>query len=338
MQQRNPAFDIMKGIAVLLMVWEHCNLHLLPYEHAFIYSFHMPLFFLLGGYFAKDVYSFDGFWVTTKKNARRLLLPYAVTFILLILWGFIQSVLKHDWSLVMRYVITLFWASGDAWEYTSGLVTAGPTWFLIALFWTREIFYSIQVLANKLSSKYREVIVVGTCLILSLAAKFIYPHAQPLPFGILPGITALIFYAIGWLVHKHTIPWYIIAICVICWPFTIYHDGIELYECQYSFPLDIFGACGGTYIIYKLCDALCAFNNKYSWLHKSPIFLKWCGMYSLPILCMHTFETHSGILWSFKCRFPFEMGADAMMWARILAALFFACLVINIPILKKVYK
>ena len=31
MQQRNSAFDIMKGIAVLFMIWEHCNLHMLPF-------------------------------------------------------------------------------------------------------------------------------------------------------------------------------------------------------------------------------------------------------------------------------------------------------------------
>lgn len=338
MHQRKPAFDVMKGIAVLLMVWEHCNLHMLPYEHAIIYSFHMPLFFLLGGYFAKDVFSFDGFGNITKKNAKRLLLPYAVTFILLILWGFLQSILKHEWSLVARYVITLFWASGDVLEYTSGFVTAGPTWFLIALFWTREFFHCIQVLANKLSTKYREIIVIGICLILSLLAKEIYPIVQPLPFGILPGITALIFYAIGWFVRKYTIPWYIFVISTICWPLSICFGGIELYGCQFSFPLDLIGACGATYVIYKFCDALCTFNNKFNLLQNSPYFLKWCGLNSLSILCMHTFETHSGILWSFKCRLPFEMSADAMMWARIIAALLFAWFIMNTPILKNAYK
>jgi fucose 4-O-acetylase-like acetyltransferase len=144
----NNYYTIAKGLAIILMVVGHSGC---PTElRKFIYSFHMPLFFLLGGYFAKDVFSFEGFWSTTKKNAKRLLLPYSVTFILLLLWGFHHSIFKHEWSLVMRYVVTLFWASGDAALDSSGLITTGPTWFLIALFWTREFFYCIQVLANKL--------------------------------------------------------------------------------------------------------------------------------------------------------------------------------------------
>lgn len=336
--ERNPAFDMMKGIAILLMVWEHCTIHPWSMEHALIYSFHMPLFFILGGYFAKDVNSFDGFWTTTKKNAKRLLVPYIVTFLLLIVWGFIQSVIKHDWNLVTRYVITIFWFSGDAWTAKSGLITAGPTWFLIALFWLREIFYCVQVITRKYVHKYVDFVILGICVVLSICARYIYPLVEPLPFGILPGIGGLIFYAIGWIVSKYHIPWYIIAISIICWPISLFYGKIELMGCLFTFPLDIFGACGATYCIYICCNALCRFNSKYSWLSNSPIFLKWCGLYSLPILCMHTFETHSGLLWSFKCRMPFEVTLDMMVGARIIAAVLFAYIVINLPYLKKIYR
>lgn len=336
---RNPAFDVMKGIAVLLMVWEHAAQHLLPMEHAFIYSFHMPLFFLLAGYFAKDVTSFDGFWGITKKNAKRLLLPYVVTFLLLIVWGATQTILKHDPACVTRYVITLFWVSGDAWNAESGLITAGPTWFLIALFWAREIFHCLQVGANKWFPQHKEISIVISCLLLALGAQFLYPKVEPLPLGILPGVAALSFYSIGWVVRKHSIPRYIIALCIICWPISIYWGGIEMMDCQLKlFPVDILGACGATYIIYQVCNFVCKFNSNYAWLKNSPIFLRWCGQFSLAILCMHTFETHSGLLWSFRCRMPFEVTTDDMAYVRLVAAIAFAFIVINIPYLKKIYR
>ena len=49
--QRDTTFDIMKGIGILLVLLGHV------YEWKaighFVYSFHMPLFFIVAGYFSK---------------------------------------------------------------------------------------------------------------------------------------------------------------------------------------------------------------------------------------------------------------------------------------------
>lgn len=47
--ERNIPFDLLKGIGILLMMW--C--HLTQTHSQFVYSFHMPLFFLISGYYAK---------------------------------------------------------------------------------------------------------------------------------------------------------------------------------------------------------------------------------------------------------------------------------------------
>lgn len=48
---RDIRFDLMKGIGILCMLVGHySDNHIL---HQLIYSFHMPLFFVLGGYFTK---------------------------------------------------------------------------------------------------------------------------------------------------------------------------------------------------------------------------------------------------------------------------------------------
>lgn len=254
---RNPAFDIMKGIALIAMIWEHCTIHQQPLELAFVCSFHMPLFYLLGGYFAKDTFSFDGFIATTKKNAKRLLLPCVVTMLLLVVWGVLQSTLKHDWSYVERYILSLLWFSGDTID-DAGLISVGPMWFLIALFWLRELFDVIQVFIRKYFNRYTDWIILGICTLISVGTTFLYPIVQPLPLGIMQGLCGLIFYAIGYVVQRHPIPWYIIGICIICWPLCILYGHTGMYGCSFQFPLDILGACGATYILYKISCAICS--------------------------------------------------------------------------------
>lgn len=97
MQQRNITYDLMKGIAIILMMLSH-----LVYNDGIskqiIYSFHMPLFFILAGVFAKDVVDIPSYNEYTGKNAKRLLLPYLVTMLMLCAWGGIQAYAKHDIS------------------------------------------------------------------------------------------------------------------------------------------------------------------------------------------------------------------------------------------------
>ena len=71
---RDNTIDIMKGITILLMVYAHISDA--EIVNRIIFSFHMPLFFLLGGYLSKDVSDCKGLLLYTGKNARRLILPY----------------------------------------------------------------------------------------------------------------------------------------------------------------------------------------------------------------------------------------------------------------------
>ena len=50
---RDVRFDIMRGIGILLMMLGHIPIEGVAYK--VIYSFHMPMFFILAGYFTKDV-------------------------------------------------------------------------------------------------------------------------------------------------------------------------------------------------------------------------------------------------------------------------------------------
>ena len=64
--------DIAKGIGIVLVVWGHSSL---PFEfRKWVYSFHMPLFFILSGYFYKSQkYGFTDFFL---RKLRTLIIPY----------------------------------------------------------------------------------------------------------------------------------------------------------------------------------------------------------------------------------------------------------------------
>lgn len=61
LKSRIDELDILKGIAILLMILDHCfGWGPKIYVHKVIMSFHMPLFFIVGGYLwkAHDVRSY----------------------------------------------------------------------------------------------------------------------------------------------------------------------------------------------------------------------------------------------------------------------------------------
>lgn len=79
---RLPAFDIIKAIAILLVLYGHCEQHLVdvPREqntvYGFVYTFHMPLFMMVSGYFASSTLRLPP-WQFVCKKAKALLLPVA---------------------------------------------------------------------------------------------------------------------------------------------------------------------------------------------------------------------------------------------------------------------
>ena len=79
---RLPYVDILKGIAIVLVVVGHVFGFFVPYHdgmgsvvHRVIYSFHMPLFMALAGYVARLVFC-GSLWAEWLKKARTLMLPW----------------------------------------------------------------------------------------------------------------------------------------------------------------------------------------------------------------------------------------------------------------------
>lgn len=84
---RNTVISICKGIAIILMVIGHAEAPELITN--FIYTFHMPLFFIAAGYFFSRKYLSDP-WTFISKRVKGLYFPF-------VKWSMIFLVLHNVW-------------------------------------------------------------------------------------------------------------------------------------------------------------------------------------------------------------------------------------------------
>lgn len=284
--QRNQVVDLMKGVAILLMLVGHTGIPKEEFLYKFIYSFHMPLFFIIAGYYAKSGEETGmSFLQTLKKDFKRLMVPYIVTSIAIVLFTSLRAIVQQDISLVNERLEGLLYVTYDA----------GPIWFLMCLFLIRSFFRPIMKL-GKWALPF-SVVISGGALVIA-------HHYTQLPFCILTACAIMVFYAFGWYYKKYGMPMWFIAICVLCWPFAIYGPQIDLYYMKFAiYPLTVLGACGGTFVIYKVCENIVKFVNtdQNTYVRKRNrrrlpyvcmYVCMYAGVHSLVILCFHTFDMY----------------------------------------------
>lgn len=279
MQQRNVEIDIMKGITILCVMLGHT--YWLPdMARTLIHSFHMPLFFLVSGFFAKTFSDFSGSNKDfLRKNAKQLLIPYLIVACVSCIYAFVQSIHYNEFTYVTHKLVRYFFALDHTWPDTIFDYWVDPIWFLLALFWARLFFFWLSHIG-----KWFPLISV----ILSIVMVFIHPYV-PTPFCIGRGIEALVFLAIGYIYRHFTIPIGAKIAVIGCWFISMFLGKIDLCAFQFNcLPLDILGACGGTLVIYYLSKGI-----KLTFLAS---FFSWCGKNSLIILCSHTIESNMTIV------------------------------------------
>ena len=286
-QNRDNAIDIAKGIGILLVIVGHTGgLPADTYIHHFIYSFHMPLFFILGGFLFKP----SNIVTHVRKDAKRLLLPYVFSVFLLTLWFVILGIKYDNYGMVWRTLQTGLFGSGQyhASPIWGNYPTIGMIWFLLAMFWCRVTYNMIAKLPKL--HKY----LLGA--VIAMAATMIDNFIINLPLGILTGLSAIVFYMLGnalnenlaWVHKKHTI---FSVVGIVCWLIALRFSSIGMAACHYeNYILDIAGACGATWCVYALSREL---EKKTNYLNS---MLSWFGANSMTILCAHFLE-ESSFIW-----------------------------------------
>lgn len=273
MKQRVAAFDIMKGVAIILMIVGHWPF-VPEWGIRWIFSFHMPLFFILAGYFHKVT---SDYRTLAVKSAKRLLIPYFLCAAIVLVYEIMSAWQNHNLQIFTDHLWAVFYASGAHHSslYGANFPNVGPTWFLFALFWCK-------LAGNFFLDKKTNYLLIIVVALLATALDYYLIH---LPLAILPGLSALTFFLIGYLVKQYGLPEWLAIVCVISWPFAAEFAKVFMGTCTYRiYPLAISGACGGTLVVYYLSRGM----ECVKWL-SGP--MSWVGKNSLTILIFH-------VIWS----------------------------------------
>ena len=170
MPKRIEYIDIARGIGILLVVLAHNDFgYISQYGYQVIYSFHMPLFFLLSGYFIKTNISFLEF---SKKRFHSLLKPFLFTIFMIY---FMQvSFEKMAFETALRRIVKSLYGTGVYIDWVQ-------LWFLPHMFVASLCAFLFIVIVGKLNNRWLRLGILTATLALSLPfLKTFYPFSVSL--------------------------------------------------------------------------------------------------------------------------------------------------------------
>ncbi len=270
-KQRIHYIDLTKGIAIILIIFAHCleyygrqlgiDLFVLP----FIYSFHVPLFFIASG-FLFSLGKEKNFLDFLIKRIRTILFPYALFSFLNIVSDMMKLYLFHtenDINIKRDIVDSIVQNHYNA------------LWFLCVLF-------VVQVLAFFIVKMTTKMIIASLVLFAILAVVYqLLIHAK-LPWCVDTVPYVMPFFIGGYLLKKHDLcqsvlrmkylPLYsILGIASVCLNLKFGHlNCVNIFGTEYGnllfFYLAAFNNCFAVMTLAKRIDSLSAVNylGKYS--------------------------------------------------------------------------
>lgn len=167
---RNTTIDIARGIGIILVVLGHNETVLQGKGELFrvIYSFHLPLFFLLSGVFLKDS-ARPGPFALSRADA--LLKPY---FVVLVLLGIAEMLSPHVVPVATTTPLAYF--SGVLYA-TTPTITWTPLWFLPQLFVASLVSLAVLRATRALEMRTAWLVFI-TCALLAAGIRWMHSFWQ----------------------------------------------------------------------------------------------------------------------------------------------------------------
>ena len=189
--------DLAKGFCILFVVFNHvCKIY--GYSDSLLAiqgSFRMPLYFILSGLFFKQ---YGGFRDFIRRKTNKLIVPFFffylfLSFLLPIAMDVVDGIsgggnFSH---------ITYRHIAGLALGWMKGRYFNDATWFLVALFMTNVLFYTL--------SKVRTLVLqIFLSAMLGVIGCYLSLGHISLPFRIDTAFTVIPFFAFGYFMRKYT--------------------------------------------------------------------------------------------------------------------------------------
>ena len=271
---RLDSVDVFRAFGIIIMIMGHVGFG--KEFNQFIHSFHMPMFFIISGYFYKS----QPFCKMAKKKAKTLLLPYLTIGILHIIIYFIAI------GQIDTHAFYLF-----LWENTAdnGIPIAGALWFLTAMFFSEMFFWCIQQLRI---SDLRKNVAAGAVAILGMTCATFLPLRLPLALDV--SMVGVGFYQTGKVIkekYRNILETNAILSILGITFFSILsfvNSYVNLRKGNYgTWPLFWINAIGMTVAFWNFfCHAYGWAKNKH-FLEKPMAWLKVMGRDSIIFLCLN---------------------------------------------------
>ena len=301
--------DVLRGIAIFSIIFGHLDNWYLIH---FTFTYHVPVFFLITGYFISTKASVGAF---AKQRAHGLLVPYVVTALVTVLLAGVIVLARGQggpaaldtmgtWSIAALY-------GAGAWAaFPAGVEPIGMLWFLLACFWACVALRLLLKAPWPAQVLVAAVVAVVSCV---SAQRFF------LPLSLQPAGIALMYMYLGhlWRLAKPKVDRWprggrIALGCVafLGWAvFLVFYNGVYIVTAQFKDgPLDVLGtlaACYSVLLIAKGIDRIGDASRigdvgRVGDVNRPGIVsrignalaqgLAFCGRYSLFMLCAHAVE------------------------------------------------
>ncbi|MBQ7345424.1 MAG: acyltransferase family protein [Oscillospiraceae bacterium] len=280
--------DLAKGMTMLLVIAGHSVFGGL---RRVIFSFHMPLFFILSGLTYRCSTDERQLWQRCKKAAVHLLVPAAILIGTDILVEIIQMLLdgrasEMDGAYWTVKALTLVFSSGSRFFLGDMYIgRVGIPWFLIALFFGRTLFDLIQLKLRRWATP--------VCIALTVVGVVV-GQWQWLPLSFDVVLASLFFLLLGNLLHRADMRpgalWKAVVAGMVwigCVFLTWMLDGryLEMAARSYElFPLCYLTAVAGTLMV---CWISVFLEEHLAALVRPFVYI---GKHSLELMCVHTLD------------------------------------------------
>ena len=280
--------DIAKGIAMILVIVGHTVPNPSPLRHA-IFSFHMPVFFILAGYTFRP----KPWRELLSGSVSRLLVPYVVLALAWQVPTFLMSGAPLTSGTLVAGLKTLVFASGVDVPGL-GVTAVGMAWFLAALFTSRLLFNALLQLFDRFGmSVVWQGVVCAVVAFCGLSVSRFLGVYLPLDFDLSCYIVLLMW--IGYTARQCKLEPCVqkpllFVVAGVAWLILAALSGLELSSRRVdSFVVATVAAVAGTYCVCWVSMALEKLKGApgFGTLEHGLVF---CGQASLAIFAIHAVD------------------------------------------------
>ena len=290
--KRLESVDVAKGIAIIAIVMGHLGFTGLTGDndvYRIVFQFHVPIFFIIAGYFLSTKRSLGAF---AAQKARRLLLPYVFTCALLLLARMVVTLVLNGAGDagrefdVVGFLLAALYGSGTDFNLPGSLSAIGAIWFLEALL--------VALLEVRILLRWKKAAPVVVIVLFVLAAWS--STVLWLPFNIQSGFLGGGFVYVGYLLRKaefmtrRITPWLLVGTIAVCAAAFAFNVNVSLAS-GYLGPwfLGVPVAVSTSCLVLLLSKGIAD--------HLGPLkrLLSFYGRNSLIVLCVHLVLLNLGV-------------------------------------------